>query len=330
MNRKHRSGVCLSTFTGGVGRAVCLAFALLVSEGVTAQQRGDVAPGVDDVDLLVAGSENSALNERFIGSLQSALGDKITIQSFTPGLSLRNPDTLVISLGPAAMSRVQRLEPRPPQLALLVSESQFAGYAGRSGSRSTAVYQNPPPLAQALLGRLILPQATRVAMLVKPGQAPRYDELARALTGFDLSLRTFTVEAPDQLIPTLARALDYGDFLLGTPDDSLYNARTIKHILLTTYRRDRILVGPHRAFVRAGAIASPYAGLSTVVEAGVRAAKLWLEDRRLPAPGYPDRFAVAVNAQVARSLNIVLPEVDRLESDLKALLATLEAEEAYD
>ena len=46
--------------------------------------------------------------------------------------------------------------------------------------------------------------------------------------------------------------------LLGLDDPDLYNPKTAKNLLLSSYSRQVALVGPNAAFVRAGSLASTY------------------------------------------------------------------------
>ncbi len=303
---------------GSIGWRLCLALLVfaITSVGHAQAPDGDTEIPSYDTALLIAGSANTAFNDRFTALLREQLGPAVEVLPYSPALSQARPETLVIALGPQALSRVQQQQPRPPTLALMMTEDQFAGYRSRQGAPLSAIYHNPPLLRQALLGQLILPQSTRVALLVQPGQEAAFDKLVEQLASYGLQARVFIVEGDDSLIATLSRALSYGDFLLAQPDDVIYNPRTIKHILLTAYRRNRIVIGPSRAFVNAGALASTYTPIATVIEQAVAALAMYRATGELPEPGYPDTMDVELNRQVARSLNIPLPDTDRLTERL--------------
>ncbi|MDX1634556.1 MAG: ABC transporter substrate-binding protein [Marinobacter sp.] len=295
------------------------AFLLLLLFDDAAMAQSDTgAAGIPSysTSLLIAGSGNAAFNARFTTLLKERLGREVEILPYSPELSRARPDTPVIALGPQALSRVQDQQPRPPTLALMVTEDQFEGYQSRQGAALSAVYHNPPLLQQALLGKLILPQSTRVALLVQPGEEASFDDLIKALADFGLQARVFIVAGDDSLIATLSRALSYGDFLLAQPDTVIYNPRTIKHILLTAYRRNRIVIGPNQAFVNAGALASIYTPISTVIDETVAALQAYKATGELPPPAYPSALDVQVNQQVARSLNIPLPDTSYLTERL--------------
>ncbi len=92
------------------------------------------------------------------------------------------------------------------------------------------------------------------------------------------------------------------EVLLGLDDPDLYNPKTVKNLLLSSYSRQVALIGPNVAFVRAGSLASTYSDqpdwLAILDGLLDRPPATW------PRALYPDRFKVSSNAQVARSLGI--------------------------
>ncbi|WP_404362916.1 ABC transporter substrate-binding protein [Marinobacter sp.] len=274
----------------------------------------------DQISILLAGSGNYAFNERFLSLLQQEVGPGVEILEYTRERGNARPRTLVISLGARALSLVQQQQPRPPTLALMITERQFSGYLDRKGPPLEAVYHNPPLLQQALLGQLILPQSSRISLLIQPGQETAFEKLISDLKAHGIDARLFFVSGHDSLIPALSRALDYGDFLLAHPDDAIFNSRTIKHILLTAYRRNRIVIGPDRAFVRAGALASTYTPIPDVITEAARHIEQFRKTGALLPTGHPENIQVEVNQQVGRSLNIPLPDTGVLRARLLDLL----------
>ncbi|WP_168203155.1 ABC transporter substrate-binding protein [Marinobacter fonticola] len=284
-----------------------------------AQETASSSKPVETPDIFIAGSDNRSFNALFIDRLREALSPGTAIAPYSAQAGSASPRTLVVTLGPAALNDVIQQAPRPPVLALMISQKQFEQYDNLQGAPVSALYLDPPLARQALLGRQILPHAATVSVLAKAGEEHLYHELADTLKAFRLELRVFTVKNPENLVATLSRALNFGDFLLGTPDPEIYNRQTIKHILLTTYRHNRILIGPERAFVQAGALASSYTTTEAFIDQAAIIVDQFLKGTTLPDAHYPERFSVVFNQQVARSLNIPLPDKDVLVENLSAL-----------
>lgn len=258
--------------------------------------------------VYLAGSENSALNRRMLSLLEEALGNGTIIRTFSPGQTSLDSTTPVIALGPSAFTRVRQENRNVPILALLVEQSFIDGYVERAGGSVSGILYNPPLIRQAITGKVILPQATRVAMLAHPDKVESYEPAIERLPEYGMEGKIFVVASDGELIPTLIRALNYGDFILAAPDSSIYNPRTIKHILLTAYRRNRIVIGPSQAYVKAGSLASTYTPLTEIAELAAEYIQDYRAKGRFPPPAYPEAFGIEVNQQVARSLNIPLPD----------------------
>lgn len=271
--------------------------------------------------VYLAGSENNALNRRMLSLLEDALGSSTVIRAFSRGQTSQDTTTPVIALGAEAFTRVRQEDKRVPILALLVDETFIDGYAERSGGSISGILYNPPLLRQAIAGGVILPQATRVAMLARPDTVELYEPVTEQLPDYGMEGKIFVVTSDDKLIPTLIRALSYGDFILAAPDSSIYNPRTIKHILLTAYRRNRIVIGPSQAYVKAGSLASTYTPLTRIADLAADYIEEYRASGQFPEPAYPENFSIDLNLQVARSLNIPLPDREDIITSVMEQLA---------
>lgn len=279
------------------------------------------AQSTSDSQVYLAGSENSALNRRMRSLLQEALGSTATIRSLSSGQTSQDNTTPVITLGPKAFTRVRQENRHVPILALLVDQSFIDGYAERSAGSVSGILYNPPLIRQAVAGQEILPHATRVAMLARPETIELYEPVVDKLPTYGLEARVFVVSSDDDLIPTLIHALNYGDFILAAPDSGIYNPRTIKHILLTAYRRNRIVIGPSQAYVKAGSLASTYTPLTEIAKLAAEYIEQYSLDGQFPPPAYPNVFRIELNGQVARSLNIPLPDREEIIESVSERLA---------
>lgn len=257
--------------------------------------------------VYFAGSGNAPLDQHLVQLLKAELEPTISLVEVTDDQLAALDSGPIITAGPSAFSQARQANRSAPILALLVDRSFIAGFADRSPGQITGVLYDVPLIRQALTGKAILPQATKIALLATADSVELYEPLIDKLPAYGMSARLFLVDEDDKLIPTLVRALGYGDFLLAAPDSAIYNPRTIKHILLTAYRRNQIVIGPTQAYVKAGSLASSYAPFPEMIEMADDFLTTYFETGEFPAPSYPENFRVEVNAQVARSLNIPLP-----------------------
>jgi len=323
-HRQHRPPPSIRS----VGRALVLAVALaclVITPASLAQTNlPDPAPSL----VYIADSENQRLNRRLRELLTAAFGESVMIRSFVAGQSSQDTKSPVIAIGPTAFTRVLEENKRVPVLGLLVEEAYVRASSESSessDSKVSAVLSAPPLMRQVAIGKAILPYSTRVAMLARPDTEHLYDPVMKDLHQLGMEGRVFLVPSDERLIPTLIRALDYGDFVLAAPDGTIYNPRTIKHILLTAYRRMRIVIGPSQAYVKAGSLASSYTPLSAVAVMATDYVQHFWENDQFPKPAYPTDFGIEINRQVGRSLNIPLPERQTLIDSVRRRLDSVEA-----
>lgn len=261
----------------------------------------------------VAGSGNAALDQHFRRALEEALGQRVSVIP----VPARHTDMLagspVVALGAPALSGLRRPGEQVSVLATFVERQFMQTYSATHNGHISAIYNDVPLIRQALIGQAILPQATRVALIATPESVSLYDTLLQQLPEYGLEGRVFLVPTEARLIPVLIQALAFGDFLLATPDRAIYNPRTIKHILLTAYRHNKIVIGPSQAYVKAGSLASGYVSFPTTVRMVASYLETYFSSGEFPLPAYPDEYRVVVNRQVARSLNIPLPEGQHIQ-----------------
>lgn len=271
--------------------------------------------------VYVAGSGNTALDQHITGLLAKELGDSVSLIPIADDQLPMITDNPVVTIGPAAATRVHNTNPSISVLALFAETTFINELSSEFPGQISGIPYDVPLLRQALTGKAILPQANRIALLATESSASHYDQLLDQLPEYGMEARVFLVKSRDDLIPALVRALGYGDFLLAGPDTEIYNSRTIKHILLTAYRRNMIVIGPTQAYVKAGALASAYAPFPATAKLAARFLESYFVDGRFPPPAYPDSFGVVTNNQVARSLNIPLPERDDIRKTVQKALS---------
>ncbi|MEH6354986.1 MAG: ABC transporter substrate-binding protein [Marinobacter sp.] len=272
--------------------------------------------------IYVVGSGNDVLDNYLLDQVRQVVGQEVPVMPVNESEAELNPGIPIVTIGHRALTTALGKYPQSPILATLVSREYYRAETSATSTRSdkeperpvSAIYYDVPLINQALTGKAILPQSRRIALLATPKSSHLYSELLSQLPKYDLEAQMFVVNSSSELIPALVRALYYGDFVLAAQDPSIYNPSTIKHILLTAYRRNIMVIGPSQAYVKAGSLASSYTPYSAVAQALVSALEQWFREGFLPKPAYPTNFNIRINEQVGRSLNIPLPS----EASVKA------------
>lgn len=190
----------------------------------------------------------------------------------------------------------------PHVLAFYVSSTAFRALG--AAPHLSALFRDQPLSRQLALTRLLLTDVRSAVMLADGGSPPLATLQAVRAGGLELAM----VDVRETAWPaSLSRDLRFADVLLAHDDPSLYNQRTARSILLTSYRHGKAVVGPNQAFVQAGSLASVYTSYDQYLRQLSQAVAAFLRNGSLPPAHYPREFRVAINRQVADSLNVATP-----------------------
>ena len=256
-------------------------------------------------DILLTAAEDGAGVQAFTQALaQQRPDDRV---SFTPLKDLPTPSQLpagtrLILLDLPSLDWRLLDTQGPPTLVLRISRLQARQRLGNTHPAKISLLWSDPPLERQL--RLIadtLPQARRIGVLYGADSEFLLRELIRFATplGLEIVPQLWDNTSDSRPLQTLFKN---SDVLLGLDDPQLYNPKTVKNLLLSSYAQQLPLIGPNAGFVRAGSLASTYSDQPD-----------WLAvlDRLLDHPPanwphtlYPQHFKVVGNPQVARSLGI--------------------------
>lgn len=169
-------------------------------------------------------------------------------------------------------------------------------------NNQSAIYVEPPFKRQFDLAALLFPGAKIGLLVANQQQEDTYLGQLNSEEREQVNIKKLSDYS--SLNKALYVVLKDASLLLGIYDDNIYNAKNIKNILITSYRQQKVLIGPSKAYLKAGSFASTYSNLSHVAKRiGDIVSTHHKEKRWLPADFNP-YFSVRFNKQVANSLNI--------------------------
>jgi len=270
-------------------------------------------------DVLLTGAEDSPGVQTFVQALRELRpADQVRFQPLADmpaPRQLANDIRLILLDLPSLDWRLQDAQ-GPATLVMRISRLQARQRLGDNLPPHLSLLWSDPPLERQLrLIRLLLPQVKRIGVLYDSHSEFLLKELRQAAQPMGLEVVTERWDNIHDSRP-LQALLNTSDVLLGLDDPDLYNPKTAKNLLLSSYSRQLALIGPNAGFVRAGSLASSYSDqsdwLAMLNELLDRSPTTW------PRTYYSPRFKVSSNAQVARSLGI--------EQINEASVATLLAE----
>ena len=233
---------------------------------------------------------------------------------------------LVIALGVKALEAASKLKFTTPVLGVytpLPSFNSLLASSGRDLGNFSAIVLDQPYARQMLLIKTLLPDVKNVGVMLGKTSS-QYNELIRDAgekKAINISIETINQES--ELIPKLQKLLDYNDAILAIPDPLVYSRETAQPILLTTYRHQKPVFGYSQSYVRAGALAAVYSKTKQLAkQAAEIAVKTQAAPGLLPPPQTPRYFSLSINYQVARSLNVIVADEEKLYKKLLEAEAT--------
>jgi hypothetical protein len=256
-------------------------------------------------DILLIAAEDSQALQSFTQALRELRpADNVRFQPLprlaAPGKLPASTRLILLDL-PSLDWRLQ--EPQgPATLVLRISRLQARQRLGATLPPHLSLLWSDPPLARQLrLTGILLPQARRIGVLYDSHSAFLLKELRQAALPLGLEIVTERWNDTRDSRP-LQSLLNNSDALLGLDDPDVFNPKTAKNLLLSSYARQLALIGPNAGFVKAGSLASTYSDQSDWL--AILDTLLDQPPANWPRTHYPQRFQVLSNPQVARSLGI--------------------------
>lgn len=267
--------------------------------------------------ISVVLSEDGGAYREFSDALRQKLPvERFALNTQYVGEKLNDAD-LYIAVGLKAASELVTRD--VTTLNVLVSRDGYDQIQRLSGPRKnphSAVFLDQPLERQVALLHAALPDTRDVGVLYTARQA-ELQNLRRLLTARSIRLHDQKVDKSQSLNDALESLLDVSDVLFVLPDADIYNAGTIRNILLTAYRKQVPLIGTSQAYVKAGALCAIFSTPQQIASQTVGLIQRYAESGRLPAAQYPSEFDVSINIQVARSLEIHIKNVEQLRDAIR-------------
>lgn len=221
----------------------------------------------------------------------------------------------IITLGRDALNWRLEQSSDLPTLALYINRRQVPD---QRPDWLQIMLSSPDPQRQVRLAKALVPRLGNLGLLYTLSSIEQLDEWQAAADSQELQMvtRLWPDDAP--VTRPLTELLSASDALIALDDPAIWNADLLKTILLTSYARDRVIIGPAAPFVDAGSLGTTY---STPMDMALSTRHRFSQPWQPGAVFYPTEFSLRTNAQVARSLSLPLP-------DNAALLDRLKAEES--
>lgn len=291
---RHWLPVCIVLIIAGIGPALAHEVAIITSrENGPEREIAEALLAADThQQLFLAGSAEHGINTARLpdGSLMLALGNAAAEAAIASG--------------------------RPTLVALVTAREFERLQAGAPQASLSAQLIDQPPERHLALIRATVPQATCTGLLLGPESRTAEPPFTEAAANMPPAVIADFAASARGVLPVLERLLGRCGAVLVLPDSVISSPTVARASLLASYRLQRPLFGYSRAWVEAGALAAVFSTPATAT----RDILEWLDrlesPDKLPAPSLASHFDLAVNARVARALNLPVPDAETLRMAL--------------
>lgn len=264
------------------------------------------------VALLVDDASEKA--QRFKEHLDIALPSD-NVRLVTPEQVTSQSADFWVSTSAASLESALAAKKNGRILALFISDNEAQGLRNKyPGQFFTLLSNSPTIVRQMALIKSMSPHVERIGLFYSRAQKKQAEDAANIAKTFGFDLMTAQIDDPLEWDRNALNVLKQADIILGIDDPELYNPVTIRGILMRLYRSNRALVGPDKAFVKAGAVASVYSGVSDTLKA---VAGIIRDNGAWPAIYLNPYYQITTNEQVARSLHISLEDENTLKKKVE-------------
>ena len=266
-----------------------------------------------NLHVLLVLSDGSPIYQKFAETFRQDLPADIQTDVLQRAEDFdRQTADLIVTVGVNAADRVAKITTRP-LLASMIPSNTYAHLQKLSHAPTSAIYLDQPTDRQANFLRAALPNRTRIGVLHSADWDMSALRMSLARQNETLIDRTLHVS----LFSDLEEVLTESDVLLAVPDDAIYNGSTIRNVLLSSYRRGIPLVGFSQAYVRAGALCAIFSTPEQLAAQAAETTASFARSNQLPAAQYPELFSIAINQEVARTLDIFIKSAEAIHLQLE-------------
>lgn len=227
-------------------------------------------------------------------------------------------NTLIVAIGKENIATANKKYPDNDKLIL--STRPVEDRPVSAAYRSSLLYITQPLCRQLHFVKTLNPEWKSVGVIINDNPAQNKAEITSCAKKYSLTANITTTDSAGRLTSVLKELLASSDLLLALPDSSIYNSKTVKNILLTSYRLRKPVIGFSKNFSKAGALASIYSTPTQIAETATSIIDDYITsgNRFSRKENYPDDFDISINRQVFRALDMDPPDIEKLKDEIDA------------
>ena len=244
----------------------------------------------------------------------------IVVSKVTPGEKIKTVDSdtdIVIGIGSEGMKSADTHYPEIKKLFISSDPNKYKLDKDRN-SNDAILYMTQSYCRQIRFIRQLNRQWKIISILNSKEKPIDSSQIQQCADEHDIKIYIVSTAGNANITDKIRHALHHSDVLLALPDSNIYNSKTVKNILLTSYRYRKPVIAFSKNFVNAGALAAIYSDTENIAMSASKLIEQHLYSVTPIEPiNYPDEFDISINRQVFRALDITIPDIDTIKSALQ-------------
>lgn len=274
--------------------------------------------------VFILYSKDNTLHSKIIQTLSDKLGEirpDIVITILSPEekiTSIDNATDLIIGIGSAGMNNAEKNYPDSSKLFISTDPDKYR--LNKNNRKNRAILYMAQSYCRQVQMIKLLNERWKVISLLKSQEKPVDSKrLQQCADKYGIKIYAVQTTAETNMSAAIKNALNHSDALLALPDKNVYNSKTVKNILLTSYRHRKPVIGFSQNFVSAGALASIHSSTEQIAQSASTIIEQYFKQggQFHKSTHYPKQFDISINRQVFRALDLPLPEINKIKQKLQ-------------
>jgi len=273
--------------------------------------------------VYIIHSPDNTLNLNIIQRLSDTLKKKhsdISVLGVTPEEKINkvtNETDMIIGIGREGMESADTDYPENKKLFIATDPNKYKLHTEKN-KNDAILYMTQPYCRQIRFIKLLNRKWKTISVLSSKEKPIDSKAIQQCANKYDIKIYMVSITSEGDITNKIKHALHHSDVLLALPDSNIYNSKTVKNILLTSYRYRKPVIAFSKNFVNAGALAAIYSDTEKIAQSASRLLEQhFYTDTKLESINYPDAFDIDINKQVFRALDISVPDIDTLKMTLE-------------
>jgi ABC-type uncharacterized transport system substrate-binding protein len=260
---------------------------------------------ISQADSYFSKTVAESINVKTNNNHSSVKTDRINL-NLRPDSEFVSKYDLIITLGNKPAEYILKKKVKRPVLSLLITQRalHLLNKKYKPVHSWSTISLDQPIKRQFLLIKYLLGDNITVGTIFGPVSQRSQQEIIESANSIGTNLLYENTDITDQLISALKSLISKSDVLLAIPDPVAFNKKTIRGILLLTYRKNIPVIGFSQSYVKAGALAAIYSNPEQVSQQATEIIDAFINNGLTSANYKPKYFSIAINKKITRNLNI--------------------------